>query len=72
MFLTISQVIYQFRLDEAVSLLFHCDFNFEFDFEISSSRTSFHSLEMTEIFRFENLEIMTFRRNLTSDIAVAC
>ena len=33
MFLTISQIIYQIRQDQAVSKLFGCDFNFDFDFD---------------------------------------
>ena len=41
MLLTISQVIWQFRQDHALSKPFHCDFNFD----ISSSRTSFRSLK---------------------------
>ena len=41
MLVTISQVIWHFRQDHALSKLFHCDINFN----ISSSRTSFRSLK---------------------------
>ena len=57
MFQTMYQVIWQFRQDHAVSKLFCFDFNFHFDFFISSPRTSFRSLKIKHYIRLlENEE----------------